>query len=120
MAEVKDLFSSLAIEEDLGEINRVLLDGHGELEMYTPWDDEIAEDRSRDEGTPIGDDEIEEEGDSVSAILTWEEQGSRELAVDLGITLNGYYLQVNGEDVRPERDSVRQALIQAFREEIQQ
>ena len=117
LAEVKDLCASLAIEEDLGEVNRVLLDGHGELELYTPWDDEAEEDTSRDKGYPIGDDEVE--GDSVSAILTWEEQGSREIAVDLGITLNGYYLQVNGKDVRPERDAVRQALIQAFREALQ-
>ena len=115
LAQMKGLFESLRIEDALGEMNKLLLDGKGKLETYSPWgiDEEPAEE---DEETLDEEEETEEFTDSVSAILTWEDDGPMELAVDMGITERGFILQVNGNDVRLEEDALRQALIRAFRE----
>ena len=52
-------------------------------------------------------------------ILTWEERGERELAIDLGVTDDGIYVQVNGIEVRAEREALEPALLQAFRGELE-
>ena len=117
IAQVQSLFQSLGVEGTLSEMNRVLLDGRGEVEVYAPWipqengGDEDEEDLEEDE-------ETEEDNDSVSAILTWDEEGTREVAVDMGMTSNGMYVQVNGNDTRLDKDALNRALIRAFREEL--
>ena len=58
------------------------------------------------------------EADVITDILTWEEGGELELAVDLGISDDGIYLQVNGVDIRTEREALEQALIEGFRDEL--
>ena len=60
----------------------------------------------------------EEEGDVIALILTWVEGGERELAVDVGISEDGTYVQVNGVEIRPERAALEAALVEAFREEL--
>ena len=113
-AQMKSLVQSLQIEGALSEMNRLLLDGKGEVEMYAPW--EIEEDAGEEE--LVEEDEIEEESDSASAILVWEEEETKEIAVDIGMAEGGLYLQVNGTGIRLEQEAVRKALIRAFREEI--
>ena len=117
--QAREVFQSLRVEESLNEMNRLLLDGQGDLRLYAPW--EVEEDAESGYDDVVDDDEDfdEEEGEVFSAILTWEEGGTREIAVDIGMTEKGFYLQVNGDDVRsPDEGSVRQSLIRALREEI--
>jgi hypothetical protein len=39
--------------------------------------------------------------------------------VDLGFAETGVYLQINEIEIRPEREALEQALLKAFREELQ-
>lgn len=113
--ELTVLAGELGIEGLLTEMNQTLLDGRGQVETIISWEpgEEGDEDDLLFEG---GDDE--EEADVIAAILTWEEGGEREVAIDLGVTDDGTYLQVNGVDVRPEREALEPALLQAFRDEL--
>ncbi len=118
LAEVKKFFDSLKIEEMLGEMNRVLLAGQGNLEVYTPWDTEESPAGEEEEMAEEDEDGDYEESDSVSAVLGWDEGGPLEIAVDVGPGSDGYYLQVNGVDIRLEEDAIQQALLRAFRDEL--
>ena len=110
--ELTRLAASLGISDVLSEMNRTLLDGKGEIETIVSWEPEQEGD------DPSPDDDDEEEADGISAFLTWEEAEEREIAVDLGLAEDGIYLQVNGVDVRLERDALETALIEAFRDEL--
>ena len=111
--ELTRLAGSLGISDVLSEMNRTLLDGKGEIETIVSWEPE----QEGDDPSPDDDDD-EEEADGISAFLTWEEAEEREIAVDLGLAEDGIYLQVNGVDIRPERDALETALIVAFRDEL--
>ena len=111
--ELSRLADSLAVSELLSDINDTLLDGQGSVEKIVSWevdgeDDEYEEDADE-----------EEDADVIAVILTWEERGERELAIDLGATDEGIYLQVNGIEIRAEREALEPALLQAFREELE-
>jgi len=110
--ELTQLAGTLGITQLLEEMNATLLDGKGSIERMVSWepDDEDEE--------PMLDDDVEEEADVITGILTWEEGGELELAVDLGISDEGTYLQVNGIDIRPEREALEQALVEGFRDEL--
>ena len=116
--ELSELAKTLAIEGMLADMNQTLLDGRGQVETIVSWDP--GED---DEGEIVfegADDEDDgEEADVIAVILTWEEGEDREVAIDLGVTDDGTYLQVNGVDVRPEREALEPALLQAFRDELE-
>ena len=111
--ELSRLAESLAVSDLLAEMNATLLDGQGSVEKIVSW--EIDEEDDGDQG---GDPE-EEDADVIALILTWEERGERELAIDLGVTDDGIYVQVNGIGVRAEREALEPALLQAFREELE-
>jgi hypothetical protein len=111
--ELSRLAESLAVSDLLAEMNATLLDGQGSVEKIVSW--EIDE---KDDGDQGGDPE-EEDADVIALILTWEERGERELAIDLGVTDDGIYVQVNGIEVRAEREALEPALLQAFREELE-
>ena len=111
--ELSRLAESLAVSDLLAEMNATLLDGQGSVEKIVSW--EIDEE---DDGDQVGDPE-EEDADVIALILTWEERGERELAIDLGVTDDGIYVQVNGIEVRAEREALEPALLQAFREELE-
>ncbi len=117
--ELSQIAESLGITSLVADMNRVLLQDSGTLDSYSSW--EPSQETSP---SPLpmlaGDDEDdEEEADYISVELTWDEDGEREIAVDLGIGEDGVYLQVNGIDTRIERDALEQALIEAFRDELQ-
>ena len=82
--------------------------------VYAPWDPPDQEDEELEEG----EEDPEDDSDVVSAILTWEEQGSNEISVDMGLAEKAIYLQVNGTGIRLEADAVRQALLHALREAL--
>lgn len=108
--ELSRLAESLEVSELLSDMNNTLLDGQGSVETILSW--EVDDDD--DEG-----DFDEEDADVIALILTWEERGERELAVDLGVTDEGIYVQVNGIEVRAEREALEPALLQAFRDELE-
>ena len=110
--ELSRLADSLGVSELLADMNRTLLDGQGSVEKVVSWDtDEEAEDEF------IG--EEEEDADVIALILTWDERGERELAIDLGVTDDGVYVQINGIEIRAEREALEPALLQAFRDELE-
>ena len=99
------------ISDLLTEMNRTLLDGGGAIETILSWETE-------DENADMLPYDAEEEGDVIALILSWVEGGERELAVDVGVTEDGTYVQVNGVEIRPEREALEVALVEAFREEL--
>ena len=111
-AVLSELVESLEISNLLTEMNRTLLDGGGAIETILSWETEDED----DDMLPYGPEE--EEGDVIALILTWVEGGERELAVDVGVTDDGTYVQVNGVEIRPEREAMEAALVEAFREEL--
>ena len=113
--ELARLATSLGINQLLNEMKSTLLNGQGDIETIVSW--EAA--TEGDDGEVDDLDDIEEEADLVATILTWEEAGEREIAVDLGLGEDGTYLQVNGVDIRLEAGALEQALVEAFRDELE-
>ena len=120
LERLTELASSLGISTLLTEMNEVLLDGAGQVETFAPSrvtpEEDVEED---DEELILEEDDIDEDADVYTAILSWEEDGEREIAIDLGVTDEGFYLQVNGQSTRQERRALEQALLRAFREELE-
>ena len=129
---IQEAFDELKPEAYLAEMNRVLLDGRGEVEVYLPWDeDEEDEDEDDDEDEAEWEDEDDdddpdeyddeydedEDPDVASAILTWDD-GECELAIDVGLEDNRIYWQVNGGDVPTNDRALREALKKAYADEI--
>ena len=114
--ELSKLATSLGINQLLNEMKATLLNGQGELETIISWETPADGD---DEDVNDRDDSEEEEGDLIANILIWDEAGEREIAVDLGLSEDGTYLQVNGVDIRPEGEALEQALVEAFRDELE-
>ena len=110
--EISKIAEELAVSALLEDMNTVLLDGAGEVETITSWEEE-------EEDIVIDGEEDEEEGDAIAAILSWDEGGEREIAIDVGVSDDGPFLQVNGVDIRPEREALEAALMQAFRDELE-
>ena len=117
--ELTQIAESLGIASLVADMNRVLLQDSGTLDSYSSWEPSQETSPSPLPMLASDEEEDEEEADYISAELTWDEDGEREIAVDLGIGEDGVYLQVNGIDTRIERDALEQALIEAFRDELQ-
>ena len=117
--ELGRLADNLGVSQLLNEMNSILLRGEGKVETLSSW--ENREEFEELEGPPLLLDDIqdEEEGEVVSSVLIWEEGGEREIVVDLGYADQGPCLQVNDIDIRPEQEALEQALVEAFREELE-
>ncbi len=111
-AEITRVVEDLGISALLADMNSVLLDGAGEVETIVSWEED-------EEDIVIEGEEDDEEGDAIAAILSWDEGGEREIAIDVGASEDGAYVQVNGVDIRPEREALETALMQAFRDELE-
>ena len=120
--QLSELATSLELSGLLAKLNDILLDSQGEIETFSSWEtpeeEEDADAEAADLALYDAEDE-EEEADFFTAILSWEEDGEREIAVDLGLTDEGFSLRVNGVDTRLERDALEQSLVQAFRDELE-
>ena len=110
----------LGINELLAEMNNTLLDGNGAIETIVGWvtaDDDLE----LEPGISMNGEEPDEDDDTdvITTILSWEESGDLEIAVDLGLSDDGIYLQINEIEIRPERTALEQGLIEAFRDELE-
>ena len=110
----------LGINELLEEMNNTLLDGNGAIETIVGWvtaDDDLE----LEPGISMNGEEPDEDDDTdvITTILSWEEGGDLEIAVDLGLSDDGIYLQINEIEIRPERAALKQGLIEAFRDELE-
>ena len=110
----------LGINELLAEMNNTLLDGNGAIETIVGWvtaDDDLE----LEPGISMNGEEPDEDNDTdvITTILSWEEGGDLEIAVDLGLSDDGIYLQINEIEIRPERAALEQGLIEAFRDELE-
>ncbi len=113
-------FQDLGVDGLLAEMNSTLLDGKGEIETIVGWES-TAEDPDQEAGISMNGDEPnedDEDTDVITTILSWEEGGEMEIAVDLGLSDDGIYLQINEIEIRPEKEALKQGLIQAFRDEL--
>ena len=111
---------NLGVDELLTEMNATLLDGKGEIETIVGWESSSGE-LELDPGISMNGDEPEdddEDTDVITTILSWEEGGEMEIAVDLGLSDEGIYLQINEIEIRPEREALEQGLVEAFRDEL--
>jgi hypothetical protein len=110
--EISRMVENLGVSALLADMNSVLLDGAGEVESIVSWEED-------EEDIVIEGEEEDEEDDLIAAILSWDEGGEREIAIDVGASEDGAYVQVNGVDIRPEREALETALMQAFRDELE-
>ena len=105
----------------LAEMNATLLDGEGKVETIVGWESS-DEDLDIDPGISMNGGEPDDEDDDtdvITTILSWNEGGEMEIAVDLGLSDEGIYLQINEIEIRPEREALEQGLIEAFRDELE-
>ncbi len=110
---------SLGIVELLTEMNATLLDGGGEVETIVGWDIGGSEDPLQPSIVDLDASDDVESGDVITTVLSWDEGEEMEIVVDLGLSDDGTYLQINGVEIRPERAALERALIEAFREELE-
>ena len=115
MARVAD---SLGLSSLLQEMNSVLLNGQGEVEYISSWEEEMEEDTDESLLKLDALEELENE-DYINVILTWEEDGEREIVLDLGFGEPEMPLLVNGVDIRLEQEALEQALLEAFRMQLE-
>ena len=118
--ELSRLAASLAISELLAEMNNSLLGGQGDIEASVSWDPSQASVEEEDENElETSDDEDEDQEDAITQVLSWDEFGEREIAVELVLVEDGASVQVNGVEVRPDREALEQALLEALRDELE-
>ena len=110
----------LGINELLAEMNNTLLDGNGAIETIVGWVSAHS-DLELEPGISMNGEELDDDDDTdvITTILSWEEGGDLEIAVDLGLSDDGIYLQINEIEIRPERGALEQGLIEAFRDELE-
>ena len=117
--DLSRLADGLGIAGLLADINATLLDGRGRVETVVGWEDETVEGMIDLSSPSLDLEEDEDDSDVITSVLAWEEGGQLEIIVDVGLTDEGTYLQVNGIEIRPERDALEQALLEAFRDELE-
>ena len=118
--DLSGMAKDLGVDELLAEMNATLLDGKGEIQTIIGWESDDGDPDLEGVISMNGDepDDDDEDTDVITTILSWEEGGEMEIAVDLGLSDEGIYLQINEIEIRPERDALEQGLIVAFRDEL--
>ena len=118
--DLSRMAKDLGVDELLAEMNATLLDGKGEIQTIIGWESDDGDPDLEGGISMNGDepDDDDEDTDVITTILSWEEGGEMEIAVDLGLSDEGIYLQINEIEIRPERDALEQGLIVAFRDEL--
>ena len=118
--DLSKMVQDLGVHDLLAEMNTTLLNGKGEIETIIGWVAGNGDLNSESEISLSGEDpDGDDDTDVVTTILSWDEGGELEIAVDLGLSDDGIYLQINEIEIRPERDALEQGLIEAFRDELE-
>ena len=116
--ELGRVSDSLGLVSLLQEMNSILLNGQGQIENISSWEEDNEEDL--DESLLMLDSPEElDDSDYINVILMWEEGGEHEIVVDLGFGEQGMYLLVDGADIRREQEALEQALVEAFRQQLE-
>ena len=116
--ELRRIAESMGLAGLLEEMNSVLLNGQGKVENISSWEEEFEEEENESMLMLDGLEDLDE-SDYISSMLTWDEDGEREIAVDLAFGEQGIALMVNEVDIRPEQEALEQALVSAFREQLE-
>jgi hypothetical protein len=117
--ELSRMSDSLEISGLLYEMNATLLDGNGNIETVVSWDSASEETGDAADASEVRSEEPLEEENIITTVLSWEEDGEREIAIEVVSAEQGPSLLVNGVDIRPDRDALEQALVEAFRDELE-
>jgi hypothetical protein len=117
--DLSHMSDSLEIPGLLYEMSSTLLSGKGEVETIVSWEVDRDQPESTEDDLELESEDPPDEEDMITTVLSWEEDGEREIAVEVLSTQQGASLQVNGVDIRPERDALQQALVEAFRDELE-
>ena len=112
--EIETLFTELDVEKLLNDMNKVLFSGSGSLQVTKCWEDSGSADTEESEE----DDEEVQDTDFISCVLEWEENGERELAVDVGRDESGLYIEVNGHEISMDEETLQAAVLYAVKEEL--
>ena len=112
--EIETLFTELDVEKLLNDMNKVLFSGSGSLQDTKSWEDSSSADTEESEE----DDEEVQNTDFISCVLEWEENGERELAVDVGRDESGLYIEVNGHEISMDEETLQAAVLYAVKEEL--
>ncbi len=112
--EIETLFTELDVEKLLNDMNKVLFSGSGTLQVTKSWEDSSSGDTEESEE----DDEEVQDTDFISCVLEWEENGERELAVDVGRDESGLYIEVNGHEISMDEETLQAAVLYAAKEEL--
>lgn len=112
--EIETLFTELDVEKLLNDMNKVLFSGSGSLQVTKSWEDSGSADTEESEE----DDEEVQDTDFISCVLEWEENGERELAVDVGRDDSGLYIEVNGHEISMDEETLQAAVLYAAKEEL--
>ena len=112
--EIETLFTELDVEKLLNDMNKVLFSGSGSLQVTKSWEDSGSADTEESEE----DDEEVQDTDFISCVLEWEENGERELAVDVGRDDSGLYIEVNGHEISMDEETLQAAVLYAVKEEL--
>ena len=112
--EIETLFTELDVEKLLNDMNKVLFSGSGSLQVTKSWEDSSSADTEESEE----EDEEVQDTDFISCVLEWEENGERELAVDVGRDESGLYIEVNGHEISMDEETLQAAVLYAVKEEL--
>ena len=112
--EIETLFTELDVEKLLNDMNKVLFSGSGSLQVTKSWEDSGSADTEESEE----DEEEVQDTDFISCVLEWEENGERELAVDVGRDDSGLYIEVNGHEISMDEETLQAAVLYAVKEEL--
>ena len=116
--ELKRLADSLGIAGLLSDINNSLLDGRGETESFVSWEPD-EDSGSEEDALDLLDEDDDDQYDAIAHSLSWEELGDRGIEVELVLAEDGASIRVNGVEVRPEREALELALLEAVRDELE-
>ncbi len=126
--ELYELANSLQVAQLLLDINEVVLSGTGRVEstsLMEYYDDEnilytmedLGED-DEDEDEDEGDEEELDDNEELRFSLFWDDATECAVDVELGKSSGRIYVLVNGEEVRPQREVLETAVLDAFRAEM--
>ena len=128
--ELYELANSLQVAQLLLDINEVVLSGTGRVEstsLMEYYDDENIlytmedleeDDEDEDEDKDEGDEEELDDNEELRFSLFWDDATECAVDVELGKSSGRIYVLVNGEEVRPQREVLETAVLDAFRAEM--